>query len=70
MRAFAPILIGCAAVSLMTTDVHACGDKFLLVGRGVAFRRAYAACIRTIVVRAATAERRQSDPGIRGFRRI
>lgn len=44
MRAFAPILIGCAAVSLMASDaLHACGDKFLLVGRGVAFRRAYAA---------------------------
>ncbi len=43
MRARVPILAA-AAVCLQTTGAaQACGDKFLLVGRGVEFRRAYAA---------------------------
>jgi ABC-type amino acid transport substrate-binding protein len=43
MRACVPIL-AVAAVYLQTTGAaQACGDKFLLVGRGVEFHRAYAA---------------------------
>ena len=44
MRASVAILIASAAVLLQdTTAAQACGDKFLLVGRGVSFHRAYAA---------------------------
>lgn len=43
MRARLPIL-AVAAVCLQTTGAaQACGDKFLLVGRGVEYHRAYAA---------------------------
>jgi hypothetical protein len=43
MRAISLILAGCAAMLANTDGVQACGDKFLLVGRAAAFRRAYAA---------------------------
>jgi hypothetical protein len=44
MRECGPILIAVAAIFLQTADAaQACGDKFLTVGRGVKFRRAYAA---------------------------
>ena len=43
MRAFSLILACCAAMLGTTGAAQACGDKFVLVGRGVAFRRAYAA---------------------------
>jgi hypothetical protein len=44
MRASVPILIAVAAVVLQAADTaQACGDKFLLVGRGAKFHRAYAA---------------------------
>ena len=69
MRAYALILVGCAAVLLEATGaVQACGDKFLLVGRGVAFRRAYAAVYpASIVVYAqpqrSSAKERDESPG-------
>jgi ABC-type amino acid transport substrate-binding protein len=44
MRAVGPILAIVTAMLLQNTDtLQACGDKFLLVGRGVSFHRAYAA---------------------------
>jgi ABC-type amino acid transport substrate-binding protein len=44
MRSCGPILIALAAAVLQNADTaQACGDKFLLVGRGVSFHRAYAA---------------------------
>lgn len=44
MRAVGPILVVVTAVLLQSADtLQACGDKFLLVGRGVSFHRAYAA---------------------------
>lgn len=43
MRAFVPILFFGAVFLQAQSPVQACGDKFLLVGRGVAYRRAYAA---------------------------
>jgi hypothetical protein len=44
MRSCGPILIAFAAVVLPNPDTaQACGDKFLLVGRGVSFHHAYAA---------------------------
>ncbi len=44
MRAFAVILFGSAAILLQDTrTVQGCGDKFLLVSRGVPRQRAYAA---------------------------
>ena len=44
MRAYKPILMAVAAVFLQDgVDAQACGDKFLLLGRGVKFQRAYAA---------------------------
>lgn len=43
MRAFGPILIAVGALFLQNADAaQACGDKFLMVGRGVKFQRAYA----------------------------
>ena len=43
MRAYLAVL-STAAVLLQTTNTtQACGDKFLLVGRGIEFHRAYAA---------------------------
>ena len=44
MRAVGPILAIVTSVLVQNADtVQACGDKFLLVGRGVSFHRAYAA---------------------------
>jgi len=43
MRAAVPILALAAAFLQSPSPAQACGDKFLLVGRGVAYRRAYAA---------------------------
>jgi hypothetical protein len=44
MRGYKPILLAFAAVFLQDTGAaQACGDKFLLLGRGVKFQRAYAA---------------------------
>jgi hypothetical protein len=44
MRVFLPILIvALTVVGLASQATQACGDKFLLVGRGVKFQRAYAA---------------------------
>lgn len=43
MRASAPILMAVALLSQARTPIQACGDKFLVVGRGVRFQRAYAA---------------------------
>jgi ABC-type amino acid transport substrate-binding protein len=42
MRACLLIVTGCVVLG-NTPTAQACGDKFLLVGRGVSFRRAYAA---------------------------
>ena len=51
MRVYAPMLFGLAAMFLQDTSaVQACGDKFLLVGRGVAFHRAYAAAYPASIV--------------------
>jgi DNA-binding NtrC family response regulator len=35
--------IALSFISLLWTDVNACGDKFLVVGRGIRYERAYAA---------------------------
>jgi hypothetical protein len=44
MRVFLPVLItALTVVGLASQGMQACGDKFLLVGRGVKFQRAYAA---------------------------
>ena len=44
MRTYKAILMAVAAVFLQDgVDAQACGDKFLLLGRGVKFQRAYAA---------------------------
>jgi hypothetical protein len=44
MRVFLPVLLAIVTVvGLASQGVQACGDKFLLVGRGVKFHRAYAA---------------------------
>jgi hypothetical protein len=44
MQAKTAVLVGVAAVGLVAADgVQACGDKFLLLGRGVKYHRAYAA---------------------------
>jgi CheY-like chemotaxis protein len=44
MRAPVTILLALAAILLQDTSAaQACGDKFLLVGRGLRFQRAYAA---------------------------
>jgi hypothetical protein len=44
MRVFLPVLIAAlTGVGPASQVTHACGDKFLLVGRGVKFQRAYAA---------------------------
>src|SRR4029453_9158643 len=37
------VIVGIAMTSMTWAPVEACGDKFLLVGRGVRFQRAYAA---------------------------
>jgi hypothetical protein len=51
MRAYAPILMACAAVVLQDASAaQACGDKFLVVGRGVRFQRAYAAVYQASIV--------------------
>lgn len=44
MRVFLPVLLAAlTVVGLASQTTQACGDKFLLVGRGVKFQRAYAA---------------------------
>jgi hypothetical protein len=43
VRAYVPILAFGAVFLQAQSPALACGDKFLLVGRGVAYRRAYAA---------------------------
>jgi hypothetical protein len=44
MRVFLPVLMAALTmIGLASQGVRACGDKFLLVGRGVKFQRAYAA---------------------------
>src|SRR5262245_33753137 len=43
MRAFLGLIITAALLLPVTQPAQACGDKFLLVGRGVTFHRAYAA---------------------------
>jgi hypothetical protein len=44
MRAWTGVLAACLTVGAIAPEsVSACGDKFLLAGRGVSFRHAYAA---------------------------
>ncbi|MGH9139884.1 MAG: hypothetical protein ACRD2I_01950 [Vicinamibacterales bacterium] len=44
MRTWAGLFFACLTIGAIGSQaVSACGDKFLLVGRGVSFRRAYAA---------------------------
>lgn len=43
MRKRVGVMVGIAMTSMMWGPAEACGDKFLLVGRGVRFQRAYAA---------------------------
>lgn len=51
MRAYKPILMAVAAVFLQEgSSAQACGDKFLLLGRGVKFQRAYAAAYPASIV--------------------
>lgn len=58
MRAYAPILMALGAVFLQDTNgVQACGDKFLVVGRGVRFQRAYAAIYPASIVVYAQSQR-------------
>ena len=43
MRTLVGVIVGIAMTSMTWSPAEACGDKFLLVGRGVRFQRAYAA---------------------------
>jgi hypothetical protein len=43
IRRLLGLLVGAATAAMMWSPVQACGDKFLLVGRGVRFQRAYLA---------------------------
>ena len=43
MRKLVGVIAGIAMTSMTWSPAEACGDKFLLVGRGVRFQRAYAA---------------------------
>jgi hypothetical protein len=43
MRKPVGLIVGIAMTSMTWSPAEACGDKFLLVGRGVRFQRAYAA---------------------------
>jgi hypothetical protein len=43
MRKLLGVIVGIAVTSMTWGPAEACGDKFLLVGRGVRFQRAYAA---------------------------
>jgi hypothetical protein len=43
MRKLLGVIVGIAVTSMTWSPAEACGDKFLLVGRGVRFQRAYAA---------------------------
>ena len=43
MRKIVGVVVGIAVASMTWSPAEACGDKFLLVGRGVRFQRAYAA---------------------------
>lgn len=66
MRKRVGLMVGIALTSMTWGPVEACGDKFLLVGRGVRFQRAYAAVHPAnilIYARAATdADRAIRDP--------
>ena len=58
MRVFLPVLIAAlTVVGLVSQTIHACGDKFLLVGRGVKFQRAYAAIYPASIVIYAQSQR-------------
>ncbi len=43
IRTLIALMVAVAAMPMMGRSAEACGDKFLLVGRGVRFQRAYAA---------------------------
>jgi hypothetical protein len=43
MRRLAAVLLACGMVFVPVSEISACGDKFLLVGRGMRLQRAYAA---------------------------
>jgi len=59
MRNLAVILFGLAAILLQDMrPVQACGDKFLLVGRGVPHQRAYAAVYPASIIVYAQPQRR------------
>ena len=57
MRAYLPILVLGAVLLQVQSPAQACGDKFLLVGRGVSYRRAYAAIHPASIVVYAEAQR-------------
>jgi len=64
MRVVGTILLVVAAVLVQSANaVQACGDKFLMVGRGVSFHRAYAAVYPASIV--VYAQPKQSAKGIR-----
>src|SRR5436309_904894 len=71
MRVYASIVVGFAAIFVQgTTPVQACGDKFLLVCRGVAYHRAYAAVYLASIVVYAWPQRNATkairDPRLQG----
>ncbi len=43
MKKFLFLVLVLGAVCLIWTDANSCGDKFLVVGRGIRYERAYAA---------------------------
>jgi hypothetical protein len=58
MRTLLPVLLGAlTVVGAASQPTRACGDKFLLVGRGVKFQRAYAAIYPASIVIYAQPER-------------
>ena len=58
MKRVIPVLIAVTAVLLQdAATAQACGDKFLLLGRGVKFRRAYAAIYPATIVIYAQSQR-------------
>jgi hypothetical protein len=68
MRASGAMLMAFATVFLQDTSfAQACGDKFLVVGRGVRFQRAYAAIYPASIVVYARTER-AADKAIRNPR--
>jgi hypothetical protein len=61
MRTYKPMLMALAAIFLQDTgSAQACGDKFLLLGRGVKFQRAYAAIYPASIVIYAQPQRHAS----------